>query len=90
MSDFKVGDICVLIDHKQHSTEGRAYVGREFEITSLTARHPRWDCQVRALDDGKEADACFRVLRKKQPPAREPTSTWDDVIVWRPKETTHV
>ena len=30
-------------------------------------------------------------LRKKRPPqSREPVSTWDDVIVWRPKETSHV
>jgi hypothetical protein len=31
-----------------------------------------------------------KVLRKIPPPKREPTSTWDNVIVWRPKETSHV
>jgi ribosomal protein L21E len=29
-------------------------------------------------------------IRKLPPPPREQTSTWDDVIVWRPKETSHV
>lgn len=29
-------------------------------------------------------------IRKIQPPKREPTSTWDDVIVWKPREVTHV
>lgn len=29
-------------------------------------------------------------IRKLPPPTREPVSTWDDVIVWRPKETSHV
>jgi hypothetical protein len=30
-------------------------------------------------------------LRKRRPPPpREQTSTWDDVVVWRPKETSHV
>lgn len=28
--------------------------------------------------------------KRRRPPPREQTSTWDDVIVWRPKETSHV
>lgn len=35
---------------------------------------------------------CFQAypkhFRKRRPP-REPVSTWDDVIVWRPKEMAH-
>lgn len=30
-------------------------------------------------------------LRKRRPPpTREPVSTWDDVIVWKPREVSHV
>lgn len=42
------------------------------------------------MDDGQDLYSRISCIRKLPPPQREPTSTWDDVIVWRPKEIAHV
>jgi hypothetical protein len=42
-------------------------------------------------DDGMRMDVGIVCLKKIPPlPQREATSSWDDVIVWRPKEKAHV
>ena len=43
-------------------------------------------------DTGRKMDVGIVCLRKlpPPPPQREATSNWDDLIVWRPKETAHV
>jgi len=95
---FSVGEIAIL-----QNCSNAKYNGGECVILGLPRPH-RWDCgnpdngsrYIRAGEywtesDGKTWSTPPNRLRKKRPPQqREATSSWDDVIVWRPKETEHV
>ena len=100
--NFKVGDLAIIVTACDHDLLFPEYIGEEVEVTrdlSLvwvwedrkhTSRRPEW-CYVVRLRSGEEIAALPENLRKRRPPApREQTSTWDDVIVWRPNETSHV
>jgi hypothetical protein len=90
---FSVGEIAILVDNGTPMEPGcESYTGQEVEITSgrqfSIAIIGCWYYDVRSKD-GVELEAAESSLRKRRPP-REPTSTWDDVIVWHPRETSHV
>lgn len=70
------------------SMAAQQYIGCEGAITELGVDYvPR---HLLKMSDGAEMYVAAHCLRKKEPPKREQMSTWDDVIVWHPKETTHV
>jgi hypothetical protein len=88
---FSVGDVVEIFQHPAAFIDPTHAIGREGTIVALYV-DTIFGLQRHRVDCG---DRVFRVtercLRKKQPPQpREQVSTWDDVIVWRPKETSHV
>lgn len=93
MDKFSVGDVVEIVlppgaicaRHLEH------VLGKEGTIVELSVDYvrgiPQHGIEMR---DGERIKAARTCLRKKLPPPREQTSTWDDVIVWRPKEIAHV
>lgn len=84
---FRVGDLVEILPGRC-TPDAVRYIGREGVIVKLCSTYlksgePRHEIEMR---DGGLLDAAERCLRKRRPP-REQTSTWDDVIVWRPKAT---
>jgi hypothetical protein len=91
--NFKVGEIAML----QNFSRNAQFNGDECEIVALP-RPCDW------IDsEGIQTNAGYYVTKhhgkvwqtaphrlRKRPPPREQTSAWDDVIVWRPKEMSHV
>lgn len=82
---FELGEIAVIVNAHPMFQQ---YVNTECEIIGV-------DCYISddrpseyfiQCADGFRCYASSRNLRKRRPPApREQTTTWDDVIVWRPK-----
>lgn len=93
---FEVGEVAIVPCSKFWPE----YNNSEVEVIGGLAEYERWGdrdhtfkekvvgYRVRA-QDGRIFVARPCKLRKKKPP-RQPVSTWNDVIVWRPKETSHV
>ena len=85
---FKVGDVVEVLPGK-HALGAGIYIGQEGVIEELSVKFmtdgdPKHSVRMK---DGVFLDVAQRCLRKRRPPpTREQTSTWDDVIVWRPKE----
>ena len=94
MSDesFKVGDVVEIL-HGSAADEVRHCIGMEGSIEELNIDR-MWNgvpCHGVVTKSGERLNVSASLLRKKRPPpVRERTSTWDDVLVWRPKELTHV
>jgi hypothetical protein len=90
-ASFSVGDVVEIIDsgrvHRHHQLIGTEAVVLAGPCESFLMESRVY--YVIAGHDGVEYYADPLCLRKRHPP-REQTSTWDDVIVWRPKETAHV
>jgi hypothetical protein len=89
-----VGDVCI----GQNFTHSSHRNGMECEVIEQEgwgwATHERSGATEYVFGyrvkwaDGAFARQDRKYLRKKRPPPqREQTSTWDDVIVWRPRET---
>jgi hypothetical protein len=91
---FSVGEIAIAW------YPGEARHGVECEIIALPQPHDhpspitgKWmkAHKYMVLYEGTYYQVFEKRLRKRRPPpTREPVSSWDDVIVWRPKETSHV
>lgn len=94
---FSVGEIAIL----RHCENHPEYEGTDCAIVDpLTEKmvheartgvlEIRMAYGIRAHDGRLFAAQPHHLQKKKPPPVREQTSTWDDVIVWRPKETANV
>jgi hypothetical protein len=94
---FSVGEIAIAWKADEPTSR---FNGEEVEVVALPGTNEyespitgRWvDADKYVVrHDGRFYQVSPRYLRKKRPPPkREQISTWDDVIVWRPKELTHV
>jgi hypothetical protein len=85
---FEIGEVAIVVK----CFHNPALEGTEVTITGpLTWRPTATAGHVRAYKTSapSKLGGWFVAepfqLRKKAPPARESLSTWDDVIVWRPK-----
>jgi hypothetical protein len=96
---FSVGEIAIVHVCGYHSRYGlndgmSKYLHTEVTVESAPVElftQSRPQHVVRSALDGSTFYVSICCLRKCQPPPhRETVSTWDDVIVWRPKETSHV
>lgn len=96
---LKIGDVAKLILCEYHSKLGPADGMAKYlhsEVTIETGPFEIWTQSrlvrsVRSMLDNTTFCACVCCLQKIPPlPQREATSSWDDVIVWRPKEIAHV
>lgn len=90
---FSVGDVVECVKHPDAYISAWRRVGQQATITSLYASETidgRPLHRLRSHVDGLHFLCSERCMRKLLPPPREKTSTWDDVIVWRPKETANV
>lgn len=96
---FHIGEIAIAWCAEKLTSR---FNGSEVEIIAQPQPHD-WHLSLTGkwVTAGKYvialAGAYYEVLpenlrKRRPPPAREQTSTWDDVIVWRPKtkETSHV
>jgi hypothetical protein len=97
---FGVGEIAIIVAAPDCDHIFPEFIGSEVEVTAPLDWVWVWEdrkhrsrrreqAYIVRLPNGEEIAALPESLRKRPPP-REPTSTWDDVIVWRPKETAHV
>lgn len=85
MSKFKVGDVCVVIEHPTMTAADRKYIGRECTIVGPPVLIRRWPAYtVTGLDPLWPSDCTEHCLRLKRPPDHPDTkSTWD-ACPWRP------
>lgn len=90
---FSVGEVAILVPCAPYDPQAEKYLGQEIEIVAplelvLHMDDPAYQFKA---SDGVIGWATPKALRKRRPPpTREQTSTWDDLIVWRPKEIAHV
>lgn len=89
---FKVGDVVEILpgsaDSYARKCIGKEGVIQELCVSTMLGGEPR---HLVVMRDGERIHAGVSCLRKRRPPPqREATSSWDDVIVWRPKELAHV
>lgn len=86
---FSIGEIAILV-----RVGGAGNVGDEVEVCRLSGCGWHSDNLPRHSVVGTDGfKYCVPVedLRKRRPPPqREATSSWDDVIVWKPREVEHV
>jgi hypothetical protein len=89
---FSVGEIaiihCVANEKNGDECEIVALV-RPVDYVSEVTGNLIFAGKLLVLYRGKYFQVFSKHLRKRRPP-RDPTSTWDDMIVWRPKDTSHV
>jgi hypothetical protein len=78
---FSVGEIAIVA--MADDEVWQRYVGTECEVIAIGCICG-CDADYTVLIDGLLVGAYARYLRKR-PGKREPTCTWDDVGVWRPK-----
>lgn len=86
---FSVGDVCEIVESALYPH----HIGLEVTVMGELRAVAGWPGVFHEIryPDGGTGDARPQCLRKKRPPpTREQTSTWDDVIVWRPREVSHV
>ena len=93
---FSVGEMVLLVTRPPQSNpewHGHRYHGCEAQViriggdifAAMLGNNNEAIYRVR-VEDGTEFQCFAHNLRKKRPPPqREQTTTWDDVIVWRPK-----
>lgn len=91
---FSVGEIAIMRSDwpEFDNTEVEVVGGLAMRTGKLRDGSSRTSvCYVVLRHDGKQHQVDPPRLRKKRPPPqREAISSWDDVIVWRPKEMQHV
>jgi hypothetical protein len=90
MGDFKVGDVCEIIDSPLHGYGDKPYVGREVVISGpleFRTRLMREAHRISGLGNGFEY-AIPEVLRLKRPPSEydgNKAGDWD-LIPWSPNK----
>jgi hypothetical protein len=88
---FSVGDMVELLSGRAEPG-AQIYFGQEARIIQLSVSFMQLGRPRHLIEMGDtmllEVDELC--LRKKKPPApREQVSSWENVIVWRPKELAH-
>jgi hypothetical protein len=83
---FKVGDVCVLIDHPLHRADVRKLIGTEVTITGpmFLDGYGAESYPISGLAHYRSSVAHVLVLKR---PPREELGSWAD-CVWKPSEVT--
>lgn len=83
---FSVGDVVIIVGCDE--PEGMYLVGTECSITAVVGRWYELDAPCH-VPNGKW-QSTGKYLRKKPPYDGNVKTSWDDLIVWKPKEVVTV
>lgn len=85
---FRIGDIVEIIQlNRSNPMPGGLGLGARGTVVGTEIFGIRVDYGIGKLV-WSQPDSIRKI--PPPPPQREATSSWDDLIVWRPKETSHV